>query len=832
MNGIWQDVRHATRSLIKSPLITVIAVMTLALGIGANTAIYTVLDATLLSPPPYEDPDRLVAVWGVLPARDIDTWPAAPREIDDYKRNSQLFEDFAGSFPNQHVFQQVPGAEPQQINSFGITWNMFSMLGVSPMLGRDFNELDGAYSRTDVPPGVQPPFDTFNPPSTVILSHAFWQTRFGGDPDILDSTIYLDYRPVKVAGVMPPGFQLLMPGGGNAEPEMFEASRVDLANSPRNSVFMSVVGRLKPGVSLAQAEAEMAATTARVAEEEPFYKTHNLSHRVIPLHDELTKDIGTIVWVLAGAVALILLIACANVANLLLVRATSRQRDIAIRAALGCSRGRMFRFGLIEASLLALAGGLLGVLLAALVLPVLIAMQPQNLPQLSSIGIDLKVLGYTFLVVAAVTLLAGSVPAAMAARRDMAGQLKDRTAQQESRGSGRWRNALVVGEVALSFALLVGAGLMIRSFGDLVSRDPGFDPQNVLTFTYALPAERFPESAQQLAFHRELNQKIAALPGVLETGGAFPLPLSGIGFGSRWSTDIVSFDDGSARQAQYHITFPGFFQSIGATMLAGRGFNDQDMETRRNYVVVNKALADLGWPGESPLGKTMFIRRGDQAIGEQVEVIGVVNNPAHNTLDEVPAEGVWLVNSFADEIGFGNAFSWAVKTSGDPMDLLAPIKAVLREMNPDVPLQNEDTLENIVAASTAPVRFTMTLTTIFGALALLLAAVGLYGVLAYRVRQRRPELGVRLTFGAPPGGIFALVIRQGMVLVGIGLAIGLAAALGLSQTLKSVLVGVSTADPITYVGIMVVFGLVALLACALPAWRATRVDPAVTLRYE
>jgi putative ABC transport system permease protein len=713
-----------------------------------------------------------------------------------------------------------------------VTWNIFSMLGVKPMLGRDFNELDAAYSRTDVPPGVQPPFDTFNPPSTVILSHAFWQSRFGGDPGVLESTIYLDYRPVTIAGVMAPGFQLLLPGGINAEPEMYEASRVDLANSPRNNVFMNVIGRLRPGVSVTQAEAEMAAITARIAETETFYTTHNLGHRVIPLHQELTKDINTIVWVLTGAVALILLIACANVANLLLVRATSRQRDIAIRAALGCSRSRMFRFGLIEASLLALVGGILGVLLAALSLPVLISMQPQNLPQLSSIGIDFKVLAFTFVVVAVVTLLAGSIPAAIAARRDMASQLKDRTAQQESRGSGRWRNALVVAEVALSFALLVGAGLMIRSFADLVSRDPGFNPANVLTFTYALPAEKFPESEQQLAFHRELHSRIEALPGVMETGGAFPLPLSGIGFGSRWATDIVSFEDGSARQAQYHTTFPGYFETIGATMLAGRGFHEQDQETARNYVVVNKALADLGWPGESPLGKTMFIRRGDRAVGEQVEVIGVVNNPAHNTLDEESAEGVWFVSAFADEIGFGNGFSWTVRTSGDPMDLLAPVKAVLRDMDPDVPLQNENTLADIVGDSTATVRFTMTLTSIFGGLALLLAAVGLYGVLAYRVRQRRPELGVRLTFGAAPGGIFALVIRQGMVLVGIGLAIGLAAALGLSQTLTSVLVGIGAADPITYVGIIVVFGLVALLACALPAWRATRVDPAVTLRYE
>jgi len=832
MDGLWHDVKQATRSLVRNPLISVIAILTLALGIGANTAIYTVLDATLLSPPPYADPDRLVAVWGVLPSRDIDTWPAAPREIDDYQRGAELFEDFAGGFGNGHIFQPVPGGEPQQITSTGVTWNMFGLLGVSPMIGRDFNELDAAYSRSDVAPGVQAPFDTFNPAKSVVLSHAFWQTRFAGDREVLDSTIYLDGEETTVVGVMPPGFQLLLPGGVQAEPDMFEALRVDLANSPRNNVFMNVIGRLKPGVSLAQAEAEMAAITARVSEEEPFYVSSKLRHRVIPLHQELTKDIDTIVWILTGAVALILLIACANVANLLLVRATSRRRDIAIHAALGCSRRRMFRFGLIEAGLLALAGGILGVILAAVSLPVLIALQPQNLPQLSSIGIDYGVLAYTFAVVALVTLLAGSVPAAVAARRDMAGQLKDRSGQLESRGSGRWRNALVIAEVALSFALLVGAGLMIRSFIDLNGRDPGFNPDKVLSFGYNLPNERYPESEQQLAFHRAFNDKLQGLPGVLQTGGVFPLPLSGILFGSRWATDLVTFEDGTARQANYHITFPGFFETIGATMLAGRAFTQQDQESARNYVVVNEALAQRAWPDSSPIGQTLYIRRGDRAVGEATEVIGVVRNVAHNTLDEVPAEEVWFTSAYADTIGNGSGFAWTVRTAGDPRALLAPIQAALRELDPELPLQNETTLIEVLDASTAPMRFSMMLTTIFGGLALLLATVGLYGVLAYRVRQRRPELGVRLTFGAAPGGIFALVVRQGMLLVAIGLAIGLAAALGLSRTLASVLVGIGTTDPVTYAGIVVIFAFVALAACALPAWRATRVDPAVTLRYE
>ena len=832
MNGIGQDIRQATRSLIKNPLISVIAVITLALGIGANTAIYTVLDATLLSPPPYDDPDRLVAVWGVLPSREITEFPAAPREVDDIQQHSELFEDVAGAVANGHIFQREPGGAPEQVTATTVTWNMFSMLGVTPVIGRDFNELDAAYSRTDVPPGIQPPFDTFNPAKTVILSHDFWQTRFGGDRGVIDSTVYLDGNQVQVAGVMPPGFQLLLPGGGEAEPDMYEAIRFDAPNSPRSNVFMDVIGRLAPGVTPAQAEEEMAAIIARVAEEAPFYTNNNYSRRIIPLQEQLTKDIDAIVWVLTGAVSLILLIACANVANLLLVHATSRQRDTAIRAALGCSRKRLLQFGLVEAGLLAVVGGVLGVVLASLALPVLIAMQPQNIPQLSTIGIDYGVLLYTFAVIAIVTLLAGSLPALVSARRDLAGRLTDRTGQQVSRGSERWRNALVVGEVALAFALLVGAGLMIRSFVDLTSRDPGFEPAGVVTFGYNLPNERYPDSEQQLAFHRTFGERIAGLPGVTDVGGVFPLPLSGIQFGSRWATDLVTFEDGSARQANYHITYPGYFESIGATFLSGRGFNNQDQETARNYVVVNEALAQRAWPDRSPIGQTLYIRRGDVAEAMATEVIGVVRNIAHSTLDEEPAEGVWFTSAFGDATGFGNAFGWTVKAGGDPMALLEPVKAALRELDPELALQNEDTLEGVLRQSTAPMRFAVTLTSIFGGLALLLASVGLYGVLAYRVRQRRPELGVRLTFGAAPGGIFALVIRQGMLLVAIGLAIGFAAALGLSRSLASMLVGVSATDPVTYSGIVVIFSLVALAACGLPAWRAPRVDPAVTVRYE
>jgi putative ABC transport system permease protein len=435
-------------------------------------------------------------------------------------------------------------------------------------------------------------------------------------------------------------------------------------------------------------------------------------------------------------------------------------------------------------------------------------------------------------VVALVTLLAGSLPAVISVRRSMAGQLKDRSGQQETRGSGRWRNALVVGEVALSFALLVGAGLMLRSFVELTSRDPGFNPRQVITFGYNLPIQSYPGAAEQAAFHRAFGERLKALPGAITVGGVFPPPLAGQNFGSRYAPDLGTFDDGSARQAQYAITYPGYFEALEASLLAGRTFSDADQAGARNFAVVNEALAQRAWPNQSAIGKPLYIRRGDRSEAAEMEVIGVVRHISQNALDEEPQEGVFMLSSYAASIGFGNGFTWVVRTGGDPRAMLGPVQSVLREMDPDLLLQNENTLEDIVRQSMDPLRFAMTLTSIFGLLALLLATVGIYGVLAYRVRQRRPELGMRLTFGAVPGDIFLLVVRQGTALVGVGLGIGLLAALAMSRTIQSLMVGINTTDPLTYAGIIILFALVALAACALPAWRATRVDPAVSLRYE
>lgn len=830
MSTLLQDFRSGLRLLWRQPGLCAIVIITLALAIGANTAIYSVFHHALLSPPQYADPDRLVAVWGVMPTRDIDEWPASPAHIAAYQEQAGLFEDFAGLIGGNQVFR-IPGGEPEQVAIVGMTWNTFGLLGVRPLVGRDFDASDAVFNPDEVPPGFAPPNDVFNPPSAVILSHEFWQTRFGGDPGVIGRVIELNDVPAEVVGVMPEGFRFLMHGGVPANPGLYAAMRVDTANAPLVNVFMPVVARMKPGITIAQAQAEMEAIAVRLYEREPLLEATGWTNRVVPLREELVRDIRAVVFMLGAAVALVLLIASVNVTNLLLVRAAGQGRDAAIRSAMGCGRWRQMQRCLVETAVLTSAGAALGLWLASLSLPVLIALQPDNLPQLANAGIDRAVLGYTLIVTVLVTLIAGTLPALTLTRHNPADFLKDRGAGGDTSSSGRWRNALVVSEVALAFTVLIAAGLMVRSFADLTARNPGFDPAGALTFTYALPNARYPSPDDILAFHGEFQRRVAALPGVNAVGGSVPLPLTGAQFGSRYSPELATFLDGSARQAQYRFVMPGFFEAVGATLVAGRGFTLADHEQARPYVVVNEALAVRAWPGESPLGRRLYIR-GATPDPVELEVIGMTRHMANTRLDEEPLEALYIVQGLASEIGFIGGTNWIVRTGADPLALVGPIQAELAQMDPAIPLVQVDTLEDIVKASAAPTRFAMTLISIFAGLALLLAVVGLYGVLAYRVRQRRPELAVRMTLGARRSGVFRLVVRQGMLLVVLGLAVGVLAALASSRFLTGLLVGVMPHDPVTFFAICALFVLVALLACAVPAWRAIRIDPVVALRYE
>jgi len=833
MNGIIADLKLALRSLMKTRMVTLLAVITLALGIGATSAIFTVLDATLLKPPPYQQPDELVAVWGVMPTRDIDTWPASPDMVQRYRRESEQFEDFAAAFGNQHIFKLRPDSKPEQVTSVGMTWNLFDLLGIGPIVGRPFEPGDAAFNAAEVPPGVLSPANTFNPPNAVMLSHAFWQERFGADRDIVGSAIQLDNFPATIVGVMPPDFQLLMPGGVPDDPDMFEVLRVNVeANADAGNVFLNVIGRLRDGASLEQAQQEIDAITSRIREEDPVYRQNDFSNRLVPLQRELTDDIDGMVVMISVIVGLVLLIACANVANLLLVRALARSRDQAICSALGCSRWRMFRYGLSEASLVALSGGFLGLLLAVLALPLLVDLQPLDIPQLRQIGVDTRTLIFTVLIVTGTTLLAGTLPALAQSQRNVASRLRDRSGQGSTRRTGRWRNGLVVGEVALALAVLVSAALMLQSFNTLRQTDPGFEAEGVLTFGFALPVDRYPNAERQVEFQRQFMQRLQELPQVTHAGGTFPLPLTGGIFGSRYAPDLASFGDGSARQAQYRLVYPGYFETLRTQILAGRALSQADQDGTRNTVVVNEALAARAWPDESALGKTLYIRRGDRPEGVATEVVGVVAHQAIQDLGEDPVETVYFPTSFAGDIGFFTGITWTVRIQGDQLPVQTSIEDALAGLDADIPLTNVEMLQARVENATAEMRFSSTLLSLFGLLALMLAVIGLYGVLAYRVRQRLPEIGVRLAFGATTRKIFSLVLGQGLLLVGVGLAVGTLLALAITQSLSDQLVGLSASDPLTYLSIVVLFALVAAIACSLPAFWATRADPAETLGSE
>lgn len=831
MNGLIDDSKLALRSLIRTPLVSLLAIVTLALGIGATSAIFTVLDATLLKPPPYPEPEELVAVWGVMPNREIDTWPASPDMVERYRREAGQFEDFAAAFSNQHIFKRNPDSKPEPITSVGMTWNLFHVLGISPVLGRPFDAADAAFNPADVPAGIPPPGNTFNPPNRVMLSHAFWRERFDADPDAIGSTLYLDEFPATIVGVMPEGFQLLMPGGVDDNPDLFEVLRVDIeANAGAGNVFLNVIGRIADRVTLAQAQQEIDAITARLRADDPVYGENNLTNRLVPLKQELTEDIDDLVLLIAAVVALVLLIACANVANLLLVRALARSREQAVCSALGCGRWRRIRYALTEAGLVALVGGVLGLFLAAISLPALVALQPAEIPQLRSLTIDGRAIVFTTLVIGLVTLLAGLLPALLHSSHRIADRLRDRSGTDGGHGSGHWRNGLVVGEVALAVAVLAASALLLQSFIRLGNSDPGFDPSGVLTFNYVAPAERYPDVARQTELHRQFAERLRALPGVEAVGGVFPLPLTGAGFGSRYAPNLATFEDGSARQAQYRVTWPGYFEALATPMIAGRAFTQADQDTGRNVVVVNRALAERAWPGESALGKTLYIRRGDRPEGVATEVIGVARHQAVQSLDEDPPETVWFLSSYAGAIGFFTGVTWTVRTDAAPRSLTPAVERAMAGIDSDIPLLNIQPLQALVDDSLAQMRFSSTLVLLFGLLALVLAVVGLYGVLAYRVRQRLPELGVRMAFGADARRIFGLVLGQGLALVAIGLAVGIVAAMLLARALSEQLVGVSATDPLTYAAIATVFAAVAAMACALPAWRATRADPLEPLR--
>jgi len=820
-----RDLAFAARTLRKSPAFAVTAVITIALGIGATTAIFSVVNTVLLRPLPYPDADRLVYIQGDLTARNLNDFPMAPGDFPDLRDQATLLESVGSVNTFRPTFGDESGP-PERIRAAQVTPNLFALLGARAVAGRVFIESDG----TPLPPPSQTPPGTPGvqgpPPAAGVISYAFWQRRFGGDRQIVGKLVRLGNGSVEILGVLEPDFELLFPPdvGVELRPDLFLALRIDFAQASRINVFMRPLARLKPGVSVPQAQAQIDGIVADLRRRFPIKDGAGLRWRVEPMHQYLVADVKAGVLALMGAVVFVLLIACANVANLLLVRAAARERELVVRAALGATRRDLVQEILAECVLVAGGGAALGIALAFAGLILLRAIAPATLPRLDLVNIDLTVLVFTVAAALASAVVFGLIPALRASRQDAGAALRSSSRTAGLAGGRTLRDAVVVLEVALSFALLVGSGLMIRSFVALQRTDPGFDPKGVLTFV-APPVGVQPEAARA-AWIRDMRSRFASLPGVTAVSGANPLPLDGAVTNARWGTAEAAADPSKFQQANVHSVQPGYFAAMRTPVLEGRVFDEADNAPDRPVIVIDRVMARKAFGGRPAVGQRLFVRARSNEP-EWLDVIGVVEQQRHVSLAVEGREAIFVTDGF---FGHGGSNHWLVRTAGDPSALTAAVRGEVARFSPSSPVADLQPYQDLVDQATAPTRFALILIGVFAVIAVVLAAVGLYGVLSTAVRQRTAEIGIRMTFGAAPSSIFQLVIGQGLKLSALGIAGGVAAALLLTRLMRTLLVGVRPTDPATFAVIAVVFLLVAAAACWLPARRAAALDPNVALR--
>lgn len=817
-----QDVRYAIRTLRRQPAFTAIAVLTIALAIGVNTSIFSVVRGVLLRPLPYDHPDRLVIVWTNLTNRNRPKFPLSPPDLQDLREQTTHFVDFAGITTFQQTLTGAEGA-PEQIDVAGITANFLEVLGVRPLLGHSF----AAEDDDPLPPNVDP---TTVPPPSVLISYGLWQRQLGGDPDVVGRTIQINNNTAQIIGVLRPDVAIYFgPGSGLAtRVDAWTALRINVNTWPaRRNVIWRVVGRMKPGVTIQQARADIGLLSSRLVEADNLRQTSGFRLDTFPMIEDLTANVRPVVWALFGAVAFVLLIACANVSNLFLVRASGREREFAIRTALGGARGRLVRQLLVESGVLALAGGALGLLLAVGGIRLLIALRPADLPRLETVGLDGWVLGFTALASIVAALLFGVVPAFQASQPRMAQALKDRGRSATSRAQRLFRSGLVVAEVALSIVLLIGAGLMVRSFIALQHVELGYRPEGLFTFDLSLPGNRYPDAEKEI-FFRTFEQRAGGLPGVTDVSAAFSLPLVESLFSGRYGPEEALGDESLYGQADYRAVLPGYFTTMGTRLIAGRTFTEADVADSALVVVVDEKLAHLLWPNESAVGKRMLVR-ATTLDPQVVQIVGVVEHQRSHGLAAEGPETVYLTNTYLGTLG--NLY-WVIRTTADPAQLVGQVRGQLAAMDPLLPMSDVRTMQSRVNEAMTGARFSLVLISVFGAIALVLAAVGIYGVLSYIVRQRTGEIGVRMALGADATSILRLVVRQGLTLTAVGLVVGLVAGFWTTRLMGRLLVGVSPTDPITFALMATVFLCAAVAASYAPARRATRVDPVVALREE
>lgn len=813
----------------KNPVFAVTAVVTIALGIGASTAIFSVTDAVLLRPLPYRNPDRLVFAISDMRKRNVKDFPLSNADFLDVRTGTaRVFDQLGAAFTGRNVVPREDGS-PEQIRFANVTANFFRLMGGRMVLGRDFSDADE--QPQPAPPPV--PGAAAAPrrlPVVAVLSYDYWQRRFGGAPQVLGRALPgAAQAGTEIVGVLAPGFDLLFPADANIErsPDVWFAARLNYDNATRNNVSLRAIGRLKDGVSLEQAQSVADAVSAGIRRNFLIENTAGFQIRLEPMHRHVVEEVRPALLALSGAVIFLLLIACANVANLLLVRTSLRARELAVRAAMGASRWRLIRQMLAEALMLAAAGTALGVALAAAGIRELLAIAPANLPRLQMIAIDRTVLGFAALAGLAAAALFGLAPAWRASRPNVMDVLRGAGRTAGLGGGGFLRSAVVVAEVALSFVLLIGSGLMVRSFLALQRIAPGYDPHGLLTFQL-LGGDGGTTPPSRKAFVRAIQTRLQALTGVESVTASGPFPLAG-GFSPiRWGLEPALTDPTRFQAVDFQLVLPGYFDTLRTRLIAGRAFTDADNAPERNGVLVDQALAAKAFPNQSAVGKRILIRlRTPQP--EWVEILGVVEHQRQSSLADPGREQIYFTDGFA---GYGAVGTWAVRTAGSPASLAGPVRAAIAQFDSKLLVAEMQPMDMLVAKAQAGTRFSLLLIGVFAVIAALLAAVGLYGVLSTVVRQRTAEIGVRMALGAAPVRIFGLVVGGGIRLSAAGIALGLLAALGLTRWMASLLVGVKATDPATFAFMAALFFLIAAAACWLPARRAAALDPTAALRGE
>jgi putative ABC transport system permease protein len=812
VESLLQDLKFGARTLLKSRGFTLVAVLTLAIGVGANTAIFSVVEAVLLRTLPYHDADRLVTLWENNRLRNRPRNVVNPGNLLDWREQASSFEGVAAFYDDR--FGLTGGGDPEEVAGQAATPNLFQVLGARPALGRTLLPGDGAA-------GGQ---------SVAVISHRLWQRRFGGTPDVVGKTVVLNGAGATIVGVMPPDFKWFIKENslsGKPAEVWVPLELPDQLRTGRRGRYLSAVARLKPGVTFEQARSEMDTVASRLEAQYPEVDK-GWGASVVPLREQLAGEIRPALLVILGAVAFVLLIACVNVANLLMARSAGRRKELSLRAALGAGRLRIVRQLLTESMLLAVVGGALGLLLAHWGVGALVALSPPNLLGEGQVGVNLTVLAFTLAVSLLTGVAFGVAPALEASRLNLSESLKESARGNVGGGrAGRVRAALVVAEVGLALVLLVGAGLMVRSFLRLQSVHPGFDAGNLLTMRVMLPQTKYPEDARKVEFFRRATERLRALPGVRSVSAVSALPFADIGAatsftvvgrpappaGDRWGTDVRVADE-------------SYFRTMNIPVVNGRTFTEQEAVEDRKVAVVNEAMVRKYFPGEDPLGKRILVNMGSQPT--PTEIIGVVGDARYDKLDgELRPMVYWTPPQLTY-----SSMALVVRADGDPAALGPAAMREIQAVDKEQPVSDVRTMESWVADSTARTRFGTLLLGAFACAALVLAAVGIYGVISYSVAQRRNEIGIRMALGAQTRDVLRLVVGQGMRLVLAGVGVGLLGAFALTRLMSGLLYGVAATDPPTFAANALLLAAVSLLACYVPARRATRVDPLIALRRE